>query len=149
VEPFDGKVAIVTGATSGIGRATALAFAHEGARVVVSGRRENEGNEAVARIVASGGRATFVKTDITREADVAALVDAALTTYGRLDVAVNNAGVGEATHDPTHIKNAEGYHRIMNTNVFGVFLSMKHGEALNPDGKTCTLEGDFRARRIR
>jgi NAD(P)-dependent dehydrogenase (short-subunit alcohol dehydrogenase family) len=89
---FADKVALVTGGTSGIGKATALAFAAEGARVVVAGRRETEGTAVIADIRRRGGQAIFVATDVTRDADVRTLVDSALRSYGRLDVAFNNAG---------------------------------------------------------
>src|ERR1041384_6053366 len=87
------KVAIVTGGTSGIGRAAALAFAREGARVVVAGRREKEGNDVVAEIKAAGGEAIFIRTDVTRESDHVALVNQTFEQFGRLDFAFNNAGV--------------------------------------------------------
>jgi len=119
------KIALVTGATSGIGRATAIAFAREGAKVVVSGRREKEGDETIALIKKAGGEGTFVKTDVTREADVTALLAKTLSTYGRLDVAFNNAGVEEVPAS-IHEQTVENYHRIMNANVLGVFLSLKH-----------------------
>ena len=122
---FTDKVALVTGATSGIGRATAIAFAQAGAKVVVSGRREKEGNETVALIKKAGGEATFAKTDVASEADVAALVAKTLSTYGRLDVAFNNAGI-EGTPGSIHEQTVGNYHRIMNANVLGVFLSLKH-----------------------
>ena len=122
---FTNKVALVTGATSGIGRATAIAFAREGAKVVVSGRREKDGGETVAAIRKSGGEATFVKTDVTSEADVAALVDKTLSAYGRLDAAFNNAGV-EGKGGPIHEQTVENYHHTMNANVLGVVLSLKH-----------------------
>ncbi len=101
MKTFSNKVALVTGATSGIGRATALAFAREGAQVVVSGRREKEGNETVALIKKAGGEAMLVKTDVTSEAEVAALVAKTLSTYGRLDAAFNNAGVEGKTGRPS------------------------------------------------
>ena len=122
---FDNKVALVTGATSGIGRATALAFARQGARVVVSGRRKPEGDETVALIEQAGGKATFVQADVTREPEVVALVARTLATYGRLDVAFNNAGV-EGTPASIHEQTVENYHHIMDANVLGVFLSLKH-----------------------
>jgi NAD(P)-dependent dehydrogenase (short-subunit alcohol dehydrogenase family) len=122
---FTNKVALVTGATSGIGRATALAFAREGARVVVSGRRREEGHETVALIQQAGGKATFVQADVTREVEIAALVGATLGTYGRLDVAFNNAGV-EGTPGSIHEQTVENYQHIMDANVLGVFLSLKH-----------------------
>lgn len=122
---FANKVALVTGATSGIGRATAIAFAREGAEVVVSGRREKEGRETVALIKQAGGEATFVRTDVTSEAEVAALVNKTLSTYGRLDAAFNNAGV-EGLPGTIHEQTVENYHHIMNANVLGVVLSLKH-----------------------
>src|SRR5213594_721824 len=122
---FSNKVALVTGATSGIGRATAIAFAREGASVVVSGRREKEGNETVALIRKIGGEASFVKTDVANEAEVAALVERTLSTYGRLDAAFNNAGV-EGKVGSIHEQTVANYHEIMNANVLGVFLSLKH-----------------------
>ncbi len=125
MKTFSNKVALVTGATSGIGRATALAFAREGAQVVVSGRREKEGNETVALIKKAGGEAMFVKTDVTSEAEVAALVAKTLSTYGRLDAAFNNAGV-EGKTGSIHEQTVENYHDIMNANVLGVVLSLKH-----------------------
>ncbi len=125
MKTFSNKVALVTGATSGIGRATALAFAREGAQVVVSGRREKEGNETVALLKKAGGEATFVKTDVTSEAEVAALVAKTLSTYGRLDAAFNNAGV-EGKTGSIHEQTVENYHDIMNANVLGVVLSLKH-----------------------
>src|ERR1041385_7934765 len=104
------KVALVTGATSGIGQATAIAFAREGAKVVLSGRRENEGNETVALIRKAGGEATFVRTDVTSEADVAALMAKTLSTYGKLDAAFNNAGV-EGKPGPIHEQTVENYNQ--------------------------------------
>lgn len=122
---FANKVALVTGATSGIGRATAIAFAREGAKVVVSGRRDQEGRETVELVEKSGGQATFVKTDITSESEVAALVAKTLATYGRLDVAFNNAGI-EGKLGPIHEQTIENYNQTMNANVLGVFLSLKY-----------------------
>ena len=123
---FANRVALITGATSGIGRAAAIAFAREGARVIVSGRRERDGNVTVALINQAGGEAKFVGTDVTSEADVAALVDATLSAYGRLDVAFNNAGVGEGRAVSIHERTLEDFHRVMSTNVLGVFLCLKH-----------------------
>src|SRR5881394_3144912 len=90
---FSGKVALVTGGTSGIGKATAIAFAREGAKVVLSGRREKEGLAVVEEIKKAGGIAHFVQADVAKEADVKRLVEATLAKFGRLDVAFNNAGI--------------------------------------------------------
>jgi len=92
---MDGKVVIVTGGSSGIGRATAIAFAREGAKVVIAARRVTEGEETVKRIVEAGGEAIFVQTDVTQAKEVQALVDRTLERYGRLDAAFNNAGSGK------------------------------------------------------
>ena len=100
--------------------------AREGARVVLAGRRERDGRDVVKEIHDAGGIATFVRTDVTVESDVEALVQTAIGTYGRVDLAFNNAGIGETSHDLTHTKSAEDYHRIMNVNVLGVLLSLKH-----------------------
>lgn len=121
---FDGKVAVVVGATSGIGRATALAFAAAGAKVVVAGRREQLGTALVREIEAAGGDATFVATDVTSEKQVAALMDAAVETYGGLDCAFNNAG----RESNLGVANAtvEDFEAEVDTNTRGVLLCLKH-----------------------
>ncbi len=121
---FDGKVVLVTGGTSGIGKITALAFAAAGARVVVSGRREAEGAEVVDEIQKAGGTATFVRADVAREPDVKNLIERTIAAYGRLDVAFNNAGV-EIT-GPIAEFNADDYRRVFDINVLGVFFSLKY-----------------------
>jgi NAD(P)-dependent dehydrogenase (short-subunit alcohol dehydrogenase family) len=92
--PFTEKVILITGGTSGIGRATAIAFAERGANVVVAGRREAEGAESAALIQKAGGNGLFVRTDVNIESEIAALVARTLEHFGRLDFAFNNAGVG-------------------------------------------------------
>src|SRR5260370_275059 len=87
------KVALVTGGTSGIGKAAALALAKAGANVVVAGRRDNEGQAVVQAIEKAGGKALFVRTDVTREAEVKVLIDKTVSTFGHLDIAFNNAGI--------------------------------------------------------
>jgi NAD(P)-dependent dehydrogenase (short-subunit alcohol dehydrogenase family) len=118
-------VALITGALTGIGRATAEAFAREGYRVVVSGRRQAEG-EALAGILQQlGAEAEFVRADVRHEDEVKALVDATVARFGRLDVAVNNAGT-EGTPGPIVDQTADTYAEIFDTNVLGVLLSLKH-----------------------
>src|ERR1700738_3029636 len=122
---FQGKVAVVTGGTSGIGRAAAIAYAREGARVVVAGRRAAEGEESVRLVRAQGGEALFVPTDVTREAQVKNLIGRTLKQFGRLDFAFNNAGV-EQTPTPFLEQTVETYDQVMDVNVKGVWLSMRH-----------------------
>jgi NAD(P)-dependent dehydrogenase (short-subunit alcohol dehydrogenase family) len=122
---FTGKVALVTGGNAGIGRAAAIEFAKQGAKVVVSGRREKEGNAVVAEIQALGGEAIFVKTDVSKESNVKAMIERALATFGRLDFAFNNAGV-EQVLTPLPEQTEETYDQIMDINVKGVWLSLKH-----------------------
>ena len=121
---FQNKVVLITGATSGIGKVSALAFGKAGAKVIVSGRREAEGQAVVAEIKAAGGEATFVKADVAVEADVAALAAKAVATYGRIDIAFNNAGV-ELTGPIVDATEAD-YRRVFDINVWGVITSMKH-----------------------
>src|ERR1700757_2018565 len=90
---FKGKVALVTGGTSGIGKTTAIAFARAGAKVVLSGRREKEGAQVVAEITKLGGEAAFVRADVSKDANVKRMVDFTVEKFGRLDIAFNNAGV--------------------------------------------------------
>lgn len=122
---FDGKVALVTGGGVGIGRATALAFARNGAQVVIGNRNVERGNEVVKEILDSGGEASFLRTDVENESDIKALVDHAIATYGRLDVAFNNAGI-EGLVAPTVDQTADNFRSVMDINVRGVWLSMKY-----------------------
>lgn len=122
---FSGKVAVVTGGTSGIGKAAALALAQAGANVVVAGRRQAEGEETIRLLQASGGDGFFVATDVSKEADVQALIEKTMARYGRLDIAFNNAGVDQET-TPLPEQTEATYDRIMDINVKGVWLSLKH-----------------------
>jgi len=116
---------LITGALTGIGRATALAFAQEGASLVISGRREEEGEKLVAELRKLGAQAEFVRSDVRREAEIRSLVDKTVARFGRLDVAVNNAGT-EGTPGPVTEQTAETYAATFDTNVLGTLLSMKH-----------------------
>jgi NAD(P)-dependent dehydrogenase (short-subunit alcohol dehydrogenase family) len=118
-------VALVTGALTGIGRATAEAFAREGYRVVVSGRREAEGHALVQILEQLGAEAAFIQADVRIDAEVEALVDGAVARFGRIDVAVNNAGT-EGRPGPLTDQTAEAYADVFDTNVLGVLLSLKH-----------------------
>jgi NAD(P)-dependent dehydrogenase (short-subunit alcohol dehydrogenase family) len=122
---FAGKVALITGGNAGIGRAAAIEFAKQGAKVVVSGRREKEGHEVIAEIKAFGGEATFVKTDVSKANDVKVMIEQTLATFGRLDFAFNNAGVEQAL-TPLPEQTEDTYDQIMDINVKGVWLSLKH-----------------------
>ena len=122
---FAGKVALITGGNAGIGRATAIEFAKQGAKVVVSGRREKEGQDVVAEIKALGSKAIFAKTDVSKASDVKAMIEQTLATFGRLDFAFNNAGV-EQMLTPLPEQTEESYDQIMDINVKGVWLSLKH-----------------------
>jgi NAD(P)-dependent dehydrogenase (short-subunit alcohol dehydrogenase family) len=116
---------LIAGALTGIGRATALAFAHEGARVVVSGRHDDEGQKLASELRKLGTEAEFLPTDVRHEAEVKNLVDQTIARFGRLDIAVNNAGT-EGTPGSAADVTTENYHAIFDTNVLGVLLSMKY-----------------------
>jgi len=118
-------VVLITGALTGIGRATALAFAHEDVRVVISGRREDTGNKLIAELRNLGTEAEFVHSDVRDEEDVRSLVDKTVERFGRLDVAVNAAGT-EGVPGPVSDQTAESYAATFDTNVLGTLLSMKH-----------------------
>lgn len=119
------RVAVITGAASGIGRATALLFAREGARVVVADWDESGGSRIAAEIVEAGGESVFVRTDVSRPDDVQSLINAAVEAYGRLDVLFNNAGV-EGELVPTADCSLENWDRLIGINLKGVFLGMKY-----------------------
>ncbi len=121
---FENRVALITGGNSGIGRATAIQFAEEGARVVVAARRVTKGRETVRAIKAVGGEAMFIKTDVSKSKDVKATVEKTVAAYGRLDFAFNNAGVGGG--GLAHELEEKVWDRVIDTNLKGVWLCMKY-----------------------
>jgi len=122
---FEGKVALITGGNTGIGQATALLFAREGAKVMIVGRREKEGEATVDSIKKAGGVAAFVKADVSKEDDCRTMVARTVELYGRLDIAFNNAGIGRAGKLIADEDEA-GFVSVLATNLLGAFLSMKH-----------------------
>ena len=121
-----GKVVLITGGTTGIGRAAAIDFARAGALVTVSGRREKEGAETVELVRAAGGEARFLRADVSSAHDVEKLVAATVEAHGRLDVAFNNAGIEGDVMAPLADQDDDDFDRIFAINVKGVYLSMKH-----------------------
>jgi NAD(P)-dependent dehydrogenase (short-subunit alcohol dehydrogenase family) len=122
---MDGKVGLVTGGTSGIGRETALLFVKSGAKVVVAGRREAEGNETVEMIRSAGGEGLFVKADVSKALDVERLIQRVVEKFGRLDVAFNNAGI-EGVWVPIIRQSEEDFDRTISINLKGMWLCLKH-----------------------
>ncbi len=120
---LENKVALVTGGTSGIGRATAIALGAAGAKVVFSGRRDSEGEETAALIRDAGAECLFVRSDVSSEADIKALVQKTIATYGKLDCAFNNAGI-EPPAKPLHEQSIEDFDKLMSINVWGCFFSL-------------------------
>jgi NAD(P)-dependent dehydrogenase (short-subunit alcohol dehydrogenase family) len=118
-------VVLITGALTGIGRATAIAFTKEGARVVASGRREAEGKALEAELRSLGAEAAFIRADVRREDDVTSLIDQTVARFGRIDAAVNAAGT-EGRPGPVTEQTGESYAATFDTNVLGTLLSMKH-----------------------
>src|SRR6201991_4456183 len=118
-------VVLITGGLTGIGHAAAVAFAKKGAKVVVAGRRDDVGNALVKELCSFGSEAEFIHADVRKEDDVRALVDKTVARFGRLDVAVNNAGT-EGQAGPITNQTRESYAATFDTNVLGVILSMKH-----------------------
>ena len=152
LRPFEGKVVLVTGGNSGIGKATALLFAAQGARVVVAARRVEEGDATVAEIRRKGGEAIFVQTDVVQAADAEAVVRKTVAAYGRLDCAFNNAGVsgGALLHEVTEAD----WDRMIDVNLKGVWLGMKYqiiqmlsqgGGAIVNDSSVAGLTGYVRS----
>ncbi len=133
---FEGKVVIVTGASSGIGEAAALKFAQEGASVVVAARREDRGRAVVERIEALGAKGLFVQTDVAIGAQVERMVEKTLESFGRLDCAVNNAGISGPVGTPVADIEEDDWDAVMNTNLRAVWLCMKHEiRAMQKTGK--------------
>jgi NAD(P)-dependent dehydrogenase (short-subunit alcohol dehydrogenase family) len=122
---LENKVALVTGGTSGIGRANAIAFGAAGAKVVFSGRRDAEGEKTAALIRDTGAECFFVRSDVSNEVEVQALVEKTIATYGRLDCAFNNAGI-ESPFKPLHEHSTEHFDELISINVRGLFLCMKY-----------------------
>ena len=116
MKSFQNRVALITGGSSGIGRATALAFAREGAKVIVASRREDESQETVRLVREAGGEGLFVQTDMSKEADVKMMVEKTINAHGRLDFAFNNAGI-EQLPTPLADQTEETFHQITNINV--------------------------------
>ena len=139
---IDGKVAIVTGGASGIGRTTAILFAKEGAKVVVADCVAQGGEETAKMIREAGGEAIFVKTDVTKSADVARTVKTTVDTYGKLDILYNCAGIQEEAV-PLHECKEEDFDRVVAVNLKGVFLGMKYAipEMLKTGGGSIINQG--------
>jgi NAD(P)-dependent dehydrogenase (short-subunit alcohol dehydrogenase family) len=122
----DDKVALVTGGSSGIGRATALTFAREGAKLIIADRNEEGGQQTVHLITEQGGEAIFVRTDVSQAVEVQALISQAVATYGRLDCAHNNAGISGGGSALTAEYAEERWHQVIAVNLTGVWLCMKY-----------------------
>jgi NAD(P)-dependent dehydrogenase (short-subunit alcohol dehydrogenase family) len=119
------KVALITGGTTGIGRDTAILFAKNGAKVVISGRRETEGNETISLVRAAGGDGLFVKSDVSKSADIQTLIQKTIEKFGRLDLAFNNAGV-EGQWKPIIEQSEEDWDSVIDINLKGVWLCLKY-----------------------
>ncbi|WP_131794674.1 SDR family NAD(P)-dependent oxidoreductase [Fluoribacter gormanii] len=133
------KTVLITGALTGIGKATAFAFAQEGANVIISGRKKEVGDSLAKDLRALGADVLFIRADVRYDDEVNALIESTVKHFGRLDVAVNNAGV-EGFVAPFVEQTIENYHSIFDTNVFGVFLSIKHElKIMIPQGSGCII----------
>jgi NAD(P)-dependent dehydrogenase (short-subunit alcohol dehydrogenase family) len=122
---LEGKVALITGGTTGIGRDTAVLFAKEGAKVVFTGRREKEGNETLNLVRAAGGNGLFLKSDVAKTSDIQSMVQKTVEKYGRLDIAFNNAGV-EGAWIPIADQTEENWDYVHNINLKGLWLCLKY-----------------------
>lgn len=122
---FENKVVLITGATSGLGATAAVSLASKGAKVVITGRREEQGNAVVAQMAAAGGEGMFIKADVTVRADVDAMVAKTVERFGRLDGAVNNAGITGGMFKPVGDFTDEDWHSVIDINLTGVFASMR------------------------
>jgi NAD(P)-dependent dehydrogenase (short-subunit alcohol dehydrogenase family) len=144
---LEGKVALITGGGSGIGRATSLLFAHEGAKVAIADWVEGNGQAVAAEIKQSGGAAIAIKTDVAKAADAERMVRETITQFGRLDILYNNAGIGESK--VLHLMTEEEWDRTLDIDLKGVFLGckyalpelMKHGGAILSTASVAGLEG--------
>jgi len=123
---LNGKVALITGGASGIGRATALTFAREGAKLIIADMNEDGGQQTVHMIAEHGGEATFVQVDVSRATEVEAMISKTVQTYGRLDCAHNNAGIGSRPRVLLHELSEESWERVISINLKGVWLCMKY-----------------------
>lgn len=131
---MDKQVVLITGALAGIGRATAFAFAYEGANLIISGRRQEEGESLAKELRELGAEVEFVRADVRIEDDVKALVEQTIKRFDRLDVAVNNAGI-EGEGSPIVESTIEGFHSVFDTNVVGVLFCLKYElQAMIPQG---------------
>lgn len=126
IKRYENQVVLVTGGTSGIGRAAAVAFGAEGARVIIAARRENLGQEVAAEIESGGGSAAFIRTDIRVPEEIDRLFAEIQSRYGRLDCAFNNAGLSSAAMPPAAKISVEDWDDILNTNLRGTWLCLKH-----------------------
>ena len=122
---FEGKVILITGATSGLGATAAVSLAGKGAKVAITGRREEQGQAVLAQMQAAGGEGLFIKTDVTVRADVEAMIARTIERFGRLDGAVNNAGITGGMFKPLADYSDEDWHSVIDTNLTGVFLCMR------------------------
>lgn len=122
---FTGKVVLITGATSGLGATAAISLAAKGAKVAITGRREEQGQAVVAQMEATGGEGLFIQSDVTVQADVDAMVARTVDKFGRLDGAVNNAGITGGMFKPVADFSDEDWHSVIDINLTGVFASMR------------------------